>query len=111
MPPRPALTRLRAAIANDVKAFERIVLAPKIKKTLGGLSEEEMLKRSPRGYEEDHPAARWLRFQSFTVGRKLTDTEVTGTKLTSILQGGYEAMLPLVRWLNTTLGLKTARSR
>ena len=111
MPPRPALQKFRAAIANDRPAFERMVLAPALKKRLGGLSEESMLKRSPRGYEEAHPAARWLKFQSFTVGRKLTDAEVTGARLTTILEDHYTLMLPLVRWLNTTLGLKPAKAR
>jgi uncharacterized protein (TIGR02453 family) len=111
MPPRPALQKFRAAIANDPKAFEKLVLAPRLERALGGLSEEEMLKRAPRGYAEDHPAARWLKFQSFTVGHKLADKDVTGAKLTSILQSQYEVMLPLVRWLNTTLGLKPAKAR
>jgi uncharacterized protein (TIGR02453 family) len=111
MPPRPALQKFRAAIANDRPAFERMVLAPALKKRLGGLSEESMLKRSPRGYEEAHPAAHWLKFQSFTVGRKLTDAEVTGAYLTRTLQDHYVLMLPLVRWLNTTLGLKPAKAR
>jgi uncharacterized protein (TIGR02453 family) len=111
MPPSPALKKFRAAIASDVKSFERIVLAPSMKKKVGALSEESMLKRAPRGYCDDDPGAHWLKYQSFTVGRRLTDAEVTGTKLTSILQGHYEAMLPLVRWLNATLGLKTTRAR
>lgn len=70
-----------------------------------------MLKRAPRGYAEDHPAAKWLKHQSFTVGRRLSDAEVTGARLTSILQEEYETMLPFVRWLNGTLGLKEARGR
>ena len=111
MPPRPALKKFRVAIANDPKSFERIVRAPALVKRVGSLSEDSMLKRAPRGYEEDHPAARWLKFQSFTVGRRLSDAEVTGGRLTSILQSHYEAMLPLVRWLNTTLGLAPARKR
>ena len=111
MPPRPALNKFRVAIARDAKAFERIVRAPRLERGLGGLDEGSMLKRAPRGYDEDHPAARWLKFQSFTVGRKLTDAEVTGTRLTTILQGHYETMLPLVRWLNTTLGLAPAKTR
>ena len=111
MPPRPALNRFRVAIARDPRGFERIALAPGLKRRLGGLSEESMLKRPPRGYQEDHPAARWLKFQSFTVGRRLKDSEATGARLTSILQGHYEDMLPLVRWLNSTLGLEPARAR
>jgi len=111
MPPRPALQKFRAAIAADPRAFERVVLAPPVARRLGGLSEEEMLKRTPRGYPDDHPAARWLKFQSFTVGRSLTDAQVTGARLSAILESDYKAMLPLVRWLNATLGLRPLRSR
>jgi len=111
MPPRPALNRFRAAIAKDPRGFERIVLAPSLRRRFGGLSEEEMLKRVPRGYPADHPAARWLRHQSFTVGRPLKDAEATSARLTAILEADYVAMLPLVRWLNGTLGLEPRRRR
>jgi uncharacterized protein (TIGR02453 family) len=111
MPPREALKKFRAAIASDPRAFERVVLAPTLKRRLGGLSEESALKRMPRGYCDDHPAARWLKFQSFTVGRSLTDAQVTSGRLTAILEADYAAMLPLVRWLNAVLGLKSAQHR
>ena len=111
MPPRPALNKFRAAIASDRRAFERVARAPTLKKRFGGLSEEDMLKGMPRGYSDDHPAARWLRFQSFTVGRRLSDTEVTSSKLTATLANDYERMLPLVRWLNETLGLERLKRR
>jgi len=111
MPPREALKKFRAAIAADPRGFERVALAPVLKRRFGGLSEESMLKRTPRGYAEDHPAARWLKYQSFTVGRSLTDKQVTGASLTSILEKDYAAILPLVRWLNGVLGLKALHSR
>lgn len=111
MPPRPALVRIRAAIAADPKGFEKVVLAPKLLKRLRGLSEEDRLKRMPRGYGEDHPAARWLRYQSFTVGRPLTDAEATSGRLTHALAADFELMLPLVRWLNGVLGLRPAARR
>ena len=109
-PPRPALQKFRASIAGDARGFERVVLAPSMRR-FGGLSEEEMLRRVPRGYGEDHPAARWLRHQSFTVGRQLTDAQVTGARLTTMLEADYRIMLPLVRWLNRTLGLEPLRRR
>ena len=111
MPPRPALQKFRGAIARDPKAFERIVLAPTLKKRFGGLSEEEMLKRTPRGFDPDHPAARWLRHQSFTVGRPLTDAQVTSAALTKLVEADFVTMLPLVRWLNDTLGLSAMSRR
>ena len=70
-----------------------------------------MLKRVPRGFAEDHPAARWLRYQSFTLGRGLTDAQVTSARLTANLEADFATMLPLVRWLNAALGLAPARNR
>ncbi|HMI54921.1 MAG TPA: DUF2461 family protein, partial [Gemmatimonadaceae bacterium] len=77
----------------------------------GGLDDEDALKRMPRGYAEDHPAAKWLRFQSFTSGRTLTDAQVTSASLASFLAREYEALLPLVRWINGALGFKPASRR
>ena len=111
MPPRPALQKFRAAIAADPRGFERIVEAPALRKRMGRLGEEGMLKRVPRGYDADDPAARWLRFQSFTVGRKLSDAQVTGSRLTETLATDFASMLPLVRWLNGVLGLEPLRRR
>ena len=106
MPPRPALQRLRAAITADAKGFERIVLTPALKKRMGGLSEESMLRRMPRGFAEDAPGARWLRFQSFTVGHGLTDAQVVSGRLTTALAADFALIMPLVRWLNSALGLE-----
>jgi uncharacterized protein (TIGR02453 family) len=109
MPPRPQLNKLRDAIARDPQAFDR--LARSIPHRFGGLDDEGALKRMPRGYAEDHPAAKWLRFQSFTSGRTLTDAQVTNASLASFLAREYEALLPLVRWLNGALGFRPAAGR
>ena len=102
MPPRPQLNKLRDAIADDPKGFEQLVRGLK---KFGGLDGEAVLKRMPRGFAEDHPAAKWLRYQSFTSGRLLEDAQVTGTKLPALLVRDFESMLPLVRFLNRALGL------
>ena len=109
MPPRPQLSKLREAIGKDPKAFDK--MARSIPSRFGGLDDEGALKRMPRGYAEDHPAAKWLRFQSFTSGRTLTDPQVTSPSLASLLAREYEALLPLVRWLNGALGFKPAARR
>jgi uncharacterized protein (TIGR02453 family) len=111
MPPRPGLKRIRAALAADLPAFERLMRAPALRRRMGALSEESMLTRVPRGYAADHPAARWLRHQSFTVGRKLSDADVTGARLASTLSSDFKAITPLVRWLNSALGLEPQDSR
>jgi uncharacterized protein (TIGR02453 family) len=108
-PARTQLKRLREAIADDPKGFDR--MARSIPRRFGALTDESALKRMPRGYAEDHPAAKWLRFQSFTSGRALTDAQVTSPALTAFLAREYEALLPLVRWLNGALGFKPASRR
>ena len=105
MPPRPQLNKLRDAIAENPQRFIKMTRA--LPKRFGSLDDEHALKRMPRGYAEDHPAAKCLRYQSFVSGRTLTDAQVTNTKLPALLAREFEALLPLVRWLNGALGLKT----
>ena len=70
-----------------------------------------MLTRMPRGYSDDHPAAELLRHQSYTLGRELTQREVLSPKLPDLLAKEYAQLLPLVRWLNGALGLRTFARR
>jgi uncharacterized protein (TIGR02453 family) len=109
MPPAPALAKIRAALTDDLRGFEHAV--KKFKRRFGDLSEEAVLTRVPRGYTDDHPAAHWLRYKSFTVSRKLTNTQVLRSDLPDLLMREYAILLPFVRWLNTALGLRPAARR
>lgn len=114
MPPRPLLGTLRERIVDEQKAFERLVKAPAFVKRFGGLTDDEpgvRLTRVPRGWAQDHPAAHWLRFNSFTASRALTDAEVTSPRLVDAIMKDYAVLLPLVRWLNGSLGYPPAKSR
>lgn len=114
MPPRPLLSTLRDAIAEDRRPFERMVKAKAFVARFGGLTDDEpgvRLTRVPRGFAPDHPAAHWLRFNSFTASRPLTDAEALSPKLVDTIMKDYAALLPLVRWLNGTLGYPSARRR
>jgi uncharacterized protein (TIGR02453 family) len=117
MPPRPLLTVIRERIAKDrreQRGFERLVSAKAFADRFCGLTDDEpgaVLTRSPRGYAEDHPAARWLRFNTFTASRALTDAEALSPRLVDAIMKDFAALLPLVRWLNATLGHPPARQR
>ncbi len=104
-PPRPVLSRLRDGIAEQHKALEKILNQGAFTRRFKGLDDDDVLQRTPRGYRDDHPAAALLRYKSFTVGRPLSDKQVTGGRLGALLQSQFAAMLPLVRWLNGVLGL------
>jgi uncharacterized protein (TIGR02453 family) len=111
MPPRPSLARIREALVEEQKRFEAIVLAPRFRRRFGSLDEEGMLKRLPRGFAEDHTAAPWLRHQSFTVGRTLTEMQVLSPRLGETLAREFQALTPFVRWFNHALGFRTLKRR
>jgi uncharacterized protein (TIGR02453 family) len=109
MPARPALNRVRAAIADDPGALPAIVEAPGFRRRFGPFHAEARLTRVPRGYPQDHPAADLLRYQSFTAGRQLGAGEIRSAALVDHLARDFERLLPLVRWLNLALGYAPAR--
>ena len=110
MPPRPTLARIRERIDEEPASLARVLRAPALRR-YGGLAKEAMLARMPRGYDADHPAASLLRHQSFTLGRELTERELFSPRLPDLLAREYARILPLVRWLNGALGLRTLARR
>lgn len=105
MPARGALERLRSALAADPDALRRVVRARPFRARFGGVSEERMLARIPRGYAADHPAGDLLRRVSFTASAPLADAEVTSASLATMVERDFRRLLPLVRWANEALGL------
>jgi uncharacterized protein (TIGR02453 family) len=111
MPPRPTLSRIRDALVEDQEGFEAIVEDRGFRRRFGSLDDEAMLTRPPRGFTDEHPAARWLRYQSFTAGRSLTERVVTSPRLVEMLADDYERLAPLVRWINRALGFRAIDRR
>lgn len=105
MPPDEALKTLRQSIADDPDALRSILKQPAFRRAFGKLSDEAVLKRTPRAFDPEHPAADLLRYKSFTVSRALSEAEVTSAKLPDMIAKQYATMLPFVRWLNRVLGL------
>jgi uncharacterized protein (DUF2461 family) len=111
MPARPALDRIREALAERCESLEAVVGDKSFRRKFGRLSEEAMLKRLPRGYQPGHPAERWLRYCSFTASRQMSVEEVLSPRLPAILERDFAALVPLVRWLNGALGYRPAERR
>ena len=111
MPARPALDRIREALAEAPAALGRLVRAPGFRRRFRRLDAEAMLKRMPRGYADDHPAAEWLRYRSFTATRMMSQREVQSPRLPEILARDFAALMPMVRWLNQAIGYRAWERR
>jgi uncharacterized protein (TIGR02453 family) len=111
MPARPALARIREAIAGQPTALTRLTSAPGFRRRFDGLNEESKLRRVPRGFPPDHPAAEWLKLQSFTAVAPIEPNVVTSPRLVDRLCRSFEPLVPLVRWLNRALGYQPATTR
>src|SRR2546428_754884 len=111
MPPRDALLKLREAIADDPTRFTKIATDRRLVRRFGGLSDEAVLRRVPRGFAPDHAAARWLKFQSFVTGRPLTDAQAAGARLPAAGSGGFPPGRPPAGWVNRVLGARAGEAR
>ncbi len=111
MPARPALRRIRQAIAAEPTALARLTGVPAFRRRFGALSREATLQRVPRDYPADHPAGEWLKLQSFTARAALEARVVTSARLVDRLCRDFELLVPLVRWLNRALGYPPAKAR
>ncbi len=111
MPARPALEKIRAALAESPGELDRIVAAPAFRRRFKRITPEAMLTRLPRGYAQGHPAERWLRYRSFTAYRPLTEAEVRSPRLPAALARDFSALVPLVRWLNAAIGYRAWERR
>jgi len=111
MPSRPSLNRLRDTLAEKWRSWEAIVAAPAFRRRFGTLDPESRLTRVPRGYPADHPAADWLRYQSFTVSVPVPTSALGSAALVRRLGQEAVRLTPFVRWLNGALGFEPARTR
>jgi len=111
MPAPPALLRIRAAIAVQPTVLTRLTSAPSFRRRFDGVSEEVKLSRVPRGFPSDHPAAEWLKLQSFTARAPIARGVVTSPRLVDSLCRDFALLVPLVRWLNRALGYQPAKAR
>ena len=109
MPSSSDLQLIREHIAEHHRKLHRIVTGAAFRRAVGQL-EGEQLSRVPRGYLKDHPAAEYLRYRQFLAGCEHEAEFATSPRFYPKLLSVFEAIVPLVRFLNEPL-IKGAESR
>ena len=107
MPGPPELLAIRTHLVETHAEFRKIVTNKKLVASLGDL-QGEALRRVPKGFDAEHPAADCLRMKQWlffkTLPGKVAATPAVFTELADRLK----VLAPLVHYLNTPL-LKAAR--
>ena len=107
--PEPAvLKKFRLDMEDGPRAFLKILEAPEFRQRLH-LHEGEKLRRVPKGFPEDHPAAELLKLKQITAWRTFTDQEVAADTFASEVVATVKALDPFLRYLEEAGGLVLAR--
>ncbi len=101
MPPKERLQAFRRALVDEPDRVDAALEDAGFVAWFGGAHSHESLKRVPPGYPPDHPMAERLRWKDIVFGRRLSDQEVCSRDLPDRLVEGYQAALPVFRFLAT----------
>lgn len=101
-PPPAQLHRVREHIAANHRRFRSIVESPVLRRRTGGL-DGERLQRVPRGFSTEHPAAEYLKFRQFLMGRDYPARFATSPRFYATLLALFREIAPLIAFLNEPL--------
>lgn len=105
MPMPPELNKVRQEIDYNFNDFKKIINSKKFRSVYKDLSHdpEYVLSRVPKGYEADNPAAGYLKMKSFVSMTSLKDSDLTSKDLVKKTTAAFEALQPLIEFLNESL--------
>ena len=104
MPGPAELRTMRAYIANHGDELRSILRNPRLRRFYGGLQGDQAT-RPPRGYPTDHPYLALLKYKQYCVWTEMPAALARTPELFGTIIKGFLAALPLVRYLNTPLGV------
>ncbi len=105
MPPAPELKKIRQEIDYCFEEFDQIVKSKSFVNILGSLekSNDMVLSRPPKGYEESNPAIEYLKLKSFIASSPITNLELTSKELVPKIVEVCAALQPLINFINKAL--------
>ncbi len=108
MPEPPDLHALREHLSANFGQFRALVESPGFKRNVGAVSGDS-LKRVPRGYPPDHPAAEYLKLKQFVFGKDYPAAFAVSPAFYDTVVRQFRRMAPLIAFLNEPLVAALAR--
>jgi uncharacterized protein (TIGR02453 family) len=104
MPMPPELAKVRQEIAYEWAAWQEIIESADFKRHFSkGIETTSSLSRPPQGYEAEHPAMHYLKMKGYFTSCDLADTAVLHKDLADRVANGFQAIAPLVKFVNRAL--------
>ncbi len=103
IPDGDQLKKIRRSIAERGTEFLSIVKNRRFQKLFSPF-EWEKLQRVPKGYDDKHPMAEWLKYKQFFVGVSWKETRAHTESFVDQVSEICEEATPLVHFLNRALG-------
>ncbi|MEQ1554525.1 MAG: DUF2461 domain-containing protein, partial [Ferruginibacter sp.] len=100
-PEAKKLAAVRQEIDYNFNDWKKIISSKKFKTTFEtGLSQENILQRPPKGYDENNPAIEFLKLKSFIVRKKILDTEMIDKDFVKTIVNIFITVKPMLDFLN-----------
>ncbi len=103
VPEAAILAKVRQEIDYNFDEWKKIINNKHFKKYFPKVDGIETLSRPPKGYGSDNPAIEFLKMKSFIVSTPLTDAQLTNKGLIKELSSTFEAMKPMINFLNQAM--------
>ena len=99
------LKKVRQEIDYNWDAFSKIIHNKKFKEQYTDLDRSDgmSLVREPKGYEKDNPAIDYIKLKSWIALKPIADKELTGKELVKTITTAFEALYPMIVFLNEAL--------
>jgi uncharacterized protein (TIGR02453 family) len=99
MPTSDDIIKIRAYIAENWEELDEILSSNTLTTNFPIILPGETLKRIPRGFDENHPKADWLKMKSFILETEVEDEIFTSNELTQIIETKAISIAPYLDFL------------
>lgn len=105
MPENTTLKNMRQEVDYCWEEFSSLLKEKKFRATYKDLYKgaDVSLSTNPKGYEKDNPAIDYLKLKCFIAETKLDDEELTKSSLHKKTVAAFEALQPLLAFINRTI--------
>lgn len=97
------LAKIRQEIDYNFSDFKKVLSNKKLTANFDKLSQENKLKRPPKGYDENNEAIEYLKLKGFTVFKKLKDNEITSKDFVKNITELSTSVKPFIDFLNNAI--------